>query len=178
MDNKNEVFPIVDNEGNVIGSILRNEAHNGSKQLHPVIHLHVFNSSGELYLQKRPKWKDIQPGRWDTACGGHIDYGETVNEALRREAMEELGMTVYAPVFLKKYIFESKREKELVYAFTANYNGSICPNATELDGGKFWTISEISSNLGIGIFTPNFENEFKTILIPTIQSINTHRTVK
>lgn len=61
-DNKNELFPWVDNEGNVIGHILRGEAHNGSKKLHPVVHLHVFNSQGELYLQKRPQWKDIQPG--------------------------------------------------------------------------------------------------------------------
>ena len=43
-DNKNELFPWVDNEGNVIGHILRGEAHNGSKKLHPVVHLHVFNS--------------------------------------------------------------------------------------------------------------------------------------
>ena len=69
-DNKNELFPWVDNEGNVIGHILRGEAHNGSKKLHPVVHLHVLNSQGELYLQKHPQWKDIQPGKWDTACGG------------------------------------------------------------------------------------------------------------
>jgi isopentenyldiphosphate isomerase len=44
-----------------------------------VVHLHVFNSRGELYLQKRPEWKDIQPGKWDTAVGGHIDLGESTN---------------------------------------------------------------------------------------------------
>ena len=42
-DNKNECFPLVDESGNVIGRISRGEAHNGSKQLHPVVHLHVFN---------------------------------------------------------------------------------------------------------------------------------------
>lgn len=76
-DNKKELFPIVDAAGNVLGSISRGEAHSGSKALHPVVHLHLFNSKGELFLQKRPEWKDIQPGKWDTACGGHIDYGET-----------------------------------------------------------------------------------------------------
>ena len=59
--------------------------------LHPVVHLHLFNSRGELYLQKRPEWKDIQPGRWDTAVGGHVDYGETVDEALRRECARSWG---------------------------------------------------------------------------------------
>ena len=53
-DNNQEMFPLVDEQGNIIGAATRGECHNGSKLLHPVIHLHVFNSKGELYLQKRP----------------------------------------------------------------------------------------------------------------------------
>lgn len=78
-DNNQEMFPIVDEQGNITGAATRGECHSGSKLLHPVIHLHVFNSKGDLYLQKRPEWKDIQPGKWDTAVGGHIDLGESVN---------------------------------------------------------------------------------------------------
>ena len=86
--NPNEIFPIVDSCGHTIGQATRGECHNGSKLLHPVVHLHVFNSRGELYLQKRALDKDIQPGKWDTAVGGHIDYGEGVTDALHREARE------------------------------------------------------------------------------------------
>lgn len=50
-DNNEEMFPIVDEEGNITGAATRGECHNGSKLLHPVVHLHVFNSKGELYLQ-------------------------------------------------------------------------------------------------------------------------------
>ena len=50
-DNKEEMFPIVDEQGNITGAATRGECHNGSKLLHPVVHLHVFNSKGELYLQ-------------------------------------------------------------------------------------------------------------------------------
>ena len=60
-DNNQEMFPLVDEQGNITGAATRGECHNGSKLLHPVIHLHVFNSKGELYMQKRPEWKDIQP---------------------------------------------------------------------------------------------------------------------
>lgn len=163
-DNKAELFPLVDEEGNILGSMTRGEAHDGSKKLHPVVHLHLFNSRGELYLQKRPDWKDIQPGKWDTACGGHVDLGESVDMALRREVREELGITDFSPRFIKKYVFESSRERELVNVHTAVYDGEVCPAADELDGGRFWTREEIAANIGKGVFTPNFESEYQAVI--------------
>lgn len=61
-DNNQEMFPVVDEQGNITGAATRGECHSGSKLLHLVVHLHIFNTRGELYLQKRPEWKDIQPG--------------------------------------------------------------------------------------------------------------------
>ena len=160
-DNQQERFPIVDEEGTVIGQATRGECHSGTKLLHPVVHLHVFDTQGRIYLQKRPEWKDIQPGKWDTAVGGHIDYGETREEALHREVREELGITDFTPVFMGKYVFESQREKELVYVHRTIYNGAIQPSQDELDGGRFWSMEEIRDAIGKGILTPNFESEFQ-----------------
>ena len=161
MDNKQEIFPIVDETGAVIGTATRGECHSGTKLLHPVVHLHVFNSCGDIYLQRRPDWKDIQPGKWDTAVGGHIDYGETPEEALRREVREELGITHFVPEFIGKYVFESQRERELVYVHRTTYDGDILPSAEELAGGRFWTKQEILQAMGQGILTPNFESEYR-----------------
>ncbi len=160
MDNKQELFPIVDPDGNVLGSIRRGDAHDGRKVLHPVVHLHLFNSRGELYLQRRPQWKDIQPGKWDTACGGHIDYGETPEEALEREVREELGVTGFTPRRICKYVFESRTERELVYVNTTVFDGPVSPSKDELDGGRFWSMEEIEENIGREVFTPNFEMEY------------------
>lgn len=173
-DNKNELFPWVDNEGNVIGHILRGEAHNGSKKLHPVVHLHVFNSKGELYLQKRPQWKDIQPGKWDTACGGHIDYGENVEQALKREVGEELGIHNFVPEKITSYIFESNIEREYVNVFATVYNSDVNPSKDELEGGRFWTLEDIENNIGQNVFTPNFEREYRNVVVPYLQKQNTH----
>lgn len=167
-DNSQEIFPIVDSEGNVIGKATRGECHGGSKLLHPVVHLHVMNVSGDLFLQKRPAWKDIQPGRWDTAVGGHIDYGEDVETALRREAYEELGLKTFVPRSLGKYEFESARERELVNVFMAQCDEADVHPSDELDGGRFWPIQEIVSQIGKGVFTPNFEQEFQRIVLPQI----------
>lgn len=158
-DNHEEIFPIVDEDGNIIGRATRGECHNGSKLLHPVVHLHLFDSEGRIYLQQRPLWKDIQPGKWDTAVGGHVDYGETIENALLREVNEELGLTDIKPCFLQRYVFESEREKELVHVFSTIYDGEIMPS-DELEGGRFWSIEEILTTIGKEILTPNFEQEY------------------
>lgn len=164
-DNQNEQFPIVDEKGNILGAVSRGHAHDGSKILHPVVHLHVFNSKGELYLQHRPAWKDIQPDKWDTAVGGHVDLGENIDQALHREVREELGITDFTPENLGHYVFESKREKELVYVHRCVYDGVITPSKEELNGGRFWTKQEIADQMGKGVFTSNFENEYKKFFL-------------
>lgn len=163
-DNSQELLPLVDEAGRVIGRVTRGECHDGSKLLHPVVHLHVFDAAGRLYLQQRPLWKDIQPGKWDTAVGGHVDYGEDIADALRREVREELGIEEFVPEFLLRYVFESERERELIHVYRTVYSGEIHPTA-ELDGGRFWTPEEIREAMGKDVLTPNFESEYLKLQI-------------
>ncbi|HEX2975064.1 MAG TPA: NUDIX domain-containing protein [Bacteroidales bacterium] len=157
-----EIFPIVDEDGNQTGLAPRSVCHDGkSMLLHPVVHLLLYNAEGELYLQKRSMTKDIQPGKWDTSVGGHVSPGEDIVDAVIRESSEELGIAVEKPVFEGKYIWQSDRERELVYTFSATANEAPLVNRDEIDEGRFWKIEEISSHLGRNIFTPNFENEFR-----------------
>jgi isopentenyldiphosphate isomerase len=159
-----EMFPVVDEDGNEISLASRDLCHDGkSMLLHPVVHLHLFNKKRELFLQKRASTKDLLPGKWDSSVGGHVNPGETPEEALRRETEEELGMKAVNFRFRKKYIWESSRERELVYSFTASSYETPVINPDEIDEGRFWSLAEIRDNLGKGIFTPNFEYEFKML---------------
>lgn len=161
---KEEWFPVVDEAGNVVGKATRRECHSGSMLLHPVVHLHIFDSQGRLYLQRRSMNKDIQPGKWDTAVGGHVDYGETIDEALHREVREELGITSFEPIHNFTYHFRSRIEREMVYSYRTVYEGDIKVDPVEIDEGKYWAIEDIISNIGQGVFTPNFEDEFAKLL--------------
>lgn len=158
-DNAQEILPLVDGEGHVVGKATRAECHGADRPLHPVVHLHVFNSRGELYLQRRPAWKDVQPDKWDTAVGGHMAYGETPEEALRRETAEEIGLTDFQAEFVERYVFECPRERELVYVYRVTTDDTPRPSA-ELDGGRYFPADEIRRLIGTGCFTPNFEQEW------------------
>lgn len=170
-ENDKELVPLVDEKGNVTGCATRSEVHNGSMLLHPVVHLHLFNREGQLFLQRRPAWKTIQPGKWDTAVGGHVDFGEEIPVALRRETLEEIGMTQFHAVHVVNYVFESAVEKELVNVFAAKATLQNPVPSAELDGGRFWDLSEIEEAIGKNILTPNFENEYLRILKPRLAQI-------
>lgn len=157
------MLPIVDESGNVRAQASRDFCHGGTKPLHPVVHLHVLNRRGELYLQQRGAHKDLLPLKWDTAVGGHVAYGEYIAEALYREAAEELDLHNFFPQWLCSYVYESQREKELVSVFATVGGFTLRPDRDEVRDGRFWSAEEIAQTLGTGVFTPNFESEYARI---------------
>ena len=164
-DNSTELLPIVDEGGNVQGCATRGECHDGSKRLHPVVHLHLLNDGGQLYLQQRPQWKDIQPGKWDTAVGGHVAAGESVEAAARRELSEELGITG-EPEFFFNSIIKNSVESELVTVFKLVSDGPFDFSKEEIDEVRFFDLADFAepANRLRDDFTPNLQKELADIL--------------
>ena len=154
-----EILDIVNETGEVLGQATRAEIHR-RRLLHRVVHLLVFNSKGELLLQKRSQLKDIAPGKWDTSVGGHVEHGETIDQALRREMEEELGFYNCETAFQYSYIHSNAVETELVYSFRCSYEGEIRFNPLEITEIRFWDLSDIRDALGSDIFSENFRDEF------------------
>lgn len=158
-----EMFPLIDENGIVTGQAARSYVHGGSRLLHPVVHLHVVSRHDNLLMQKRSPKKDICPLMWDTAVGGHVTYGEQIQEALFREASEELGLRDFNPLFIDSYVYENSRERELVCIFAAVGDFAVTPDPEEVIQVKWWPFEDIQKNLGKSVFTPNFEGEFTRI---------------
>ncbi|MHB8881771.1 MAG: NUDIX hydrolase [Thermodesulfovibrionales bacterium] len=160
-----EMLEIVDKEGNVLGRAARSVLHADPSLIHRVVHVLVFNDSGELLLQRRSMNKDVAPGKWDTSVGGHISPGEDPPAAARREMREELG--IEGPddlAFLHTYLFTNHRESELVSTFRCTCNGGFSINRDEIDEVRYWTMDEIREGLGRSLFSRHFEQEIRTYL--------------
>ena len=160
LDRNEEMLPVVEPSGVVVGQMARSYAHKGHFLLHPVVHLHIIDREGRIFLQKRSATKDLYPGRWDTAVGGHIVYGESVSEALSREAQEELDFYDFNPVFIDSYEYQSPTEKELICLFACVGNFDINPRNLEVDAGRYFSEEEILRS-DRSLFTPNFLSEYE-----------------
>jgi 16S rRNA (adenine1518-N6/adenine1519-N6)-dimethyltransferase len=136
-----EIFDVVDEADVVVLQMSRHEVHR-MKKLHRAVHVFVFNDTGELFLQRRSKWKDMHPLRWDSSAAGHVNAGQTYDETAPREIEEELG--VQASVEPLATIAPSEATGwEHVRLYRARHDGPFRLNMAELDGGGFFTPEQI-----------------------------------
>lgn len=164
MEHQEELLEVVNEKGEIIKALPRSEVHGNPSLMHRVVHVLVFNKEGSLLLQKRSMNKDVAPGKWDTSVGGHVNSGESLYQALKREMEEELGINTCVPEFLYTYIHSNPHETELVYTYSCIHDGKIVFQKDEIDEVRAWKLDEIKQNMGKGILSDNFEHEIKTYL--------------
>jgi isopentenyldiphosphate isomerase len=164
MDTQEEFLDIVTEEGEIIKSLPRSEVHGNPSLIHRVVHVLVFNTSEHLFLQKRSMDKDVAPGKWDTSVGGHVNSGESLEDAVKREMGEELGIKSCGHEFLYSYIHSNSYETELVYTYSCIYDGKIVVQQDEIDEVRAWRLEDIRQKIGAGFFSDNFEHEIQTYL--------------
>lgn len=158
------MFQLVDRNGNPVGQASRAECHGNPLLIHLVVHLHLFDGQGRLYLQKRSMSKDTNPGRWDTSVGGHVSAGEEVPHALLREAREELDIDARGAVFLYSWLSEGTYESEMASCYMLESEQAITPDPGEIEEGRHFTLDEVRQMMGTGALTPMFEREWPMLL--------------
>lgn len=88
-----EIVDVVDKNNRVLSQISKDEAHQKGL-LHRCIISQVIDSSGRWTLVKQAGDRQ-DPGQYVSPVGGHIQAGESEEDALAREALEEMGLTVF-----------------------------------------------------------------------------------
>lgn len=160
-----EIYDVVDENDLVLGQASRSHIHK-NHLLHRSVHIFVFNFDKELFLQKRALCKDENPGLWDTSSAGHVDAGESYDEAAHRELFEELNLkaelinSIKIPACKETY-------GEHVQAYTCVSNDAIKVNPEEISEGAFFDIAQIQSQISSdpSQYTSSFKLIFNQICV-------------
>ena len=139
-----EIFDIVNERDEVIGQAPRKEVH-ARGLWHRAIHVLVFNSRGEIFLQKRSLKKDIAAGKWDSSSSGHLDTGEDYDACAVRELREELGLTLPQPP-QRLFKIEACQETgwEFCWIYRGTSDGPFTLHPEEIETGDWFTPEAVS----------------------------------
>lgn len=139
-----EIFDIVNERDEAVGRAPRSEVHARGLR-HRAVHVLVFNARGEVFLQKRSRLKDRQPGVWDSSASGHVDSGEDYDAGVLREVREELGVTLAEPPerWFKLDACEAT-DQEFVWVYRTRHEGPFALPAEEIERGGWFTAAEVT----------------------------------
>jgi isopentenyldiphosphate isomerase len=154
MSPADEIVVIVDEHNNVVGAAPRWEMR-AQRLPHRSTYILVFNSQGELYVQKRTMTKDVFPGYYDPACGGVVLAGESYEVGAVRELAEEMGIHDVPLTRLFTFYFTDERTSVWGAVFTCVYDGEVVLQPEEVESGEFVPPDEILQRAQTAPYTPD-----------------------
>ena len=156
-------YPIVNDLDQIIGHRKKDQSYKERSMLRSV-QIFVYNSKGELYIQKRSKNKSRYPSYFCASVAGHVEPGENYEQAATREIKEELGLKKIENLkfITKEKTPVGKNNYAMMTFFTTNTDQEIILREEEIDSGDFYTIENIKQLiLKNNLFTPGFLHFFK-----------------
>src|SRR5205809_7972093 len=140
-----EIFDVVNDRDEVIGRQSRREVHRLGL-MHRAVHVLVFNSRGQVFLQKRSMSKDRQPGLWDSSSSGHLETGENYDACAVRELREEIGLKLSTvPKQLFKLPASPQTDQEHVWVYRCEAEGPFELDKSEIERGDWFSPDELSA---------------------------------
>ena len=169
-DNQEDMLILVDSSDNEIGFLSKSECHMGAGQLHRAFSVFIFNSSGEVLIQKRSPQKELWGLHWSNSCCSHPRKNENIESAVNRRLAEEL--TIQCPIhFLYKFTYQENfgnvgSEHELCYVYVGLFDGEIKADPNEVAEYKFLSPQKLDREIKTSSenFTPWMQMEWNTIL--------------
>lgn len=144
-----ERLAIVDENDQVVGSGYRRDIHaNGLR--HRAVHVLIEHPDGRILLQKRSRMKDVNPGAWDTSAAGHVDFGESYEDAAYREVQEELGFTPQWLTPVGRLDAAGNTGWEFVQVYCVSHAGPFRHNSHEIEALSWFEPAEIINMIESG----------------------------
>ena len=154
MDPGDEIVAIGNDQNRVVGETSRRDMR-ARRLPHRATYVLVFNSSGELFVQKRTMTKDVFPGYYDTAAGGVVLAGESYLTGALREVEEEMGIRGVALRSLFEFCYQDERSIVWGAAFSCVYDGDLVLQEEEVAGGVFMRIPDVLREIETKPYTPD-----------------------
>lgn len=139
-----EYLDIVNKQDEVIGRAEQSEIYE-KKLTHRIVHILIFNDRGEIALQLQSQNKKFCPLHWVSSAAGHVQTGETYEEAALRELEEEIGVNLPL-IFLRKDLYLVSGQDnffKFITAFKAVYNGPFEINPLEVEKVEYFSLATI-----------------------------------
>jgi isopentenyl-diphosphate delta-isomerase len=119
--------------------------------LHRAFSIFLFNPQGKILLQQRALTKYHSAGLWTNTCCSHPRPGETLENAVARRLMEEMGITTKVSKAFD-FIYQAElpdnlNEYEFDHVFIGNYDDEVRPNHLEVANFVYQSIEEVEANL-------------------------------
>jgi isopentenyldiphosphate isomerase len=157
------IYDIVNENDEVIDKAKYSEVYS-KKLLHRIVHVFVFNSKGELFIQKRSQRVIEYPGYYTSSASGMVPIGEDYLNTAKKELKEELGMESDLDFLFKVRV--KKPYNRFLAVFKTIYDGELSISVDEVSGGKFLSIKKIKNQMQNKKmkFTPGFKAAFNEYL--------------
>ena len=145
-----EEIILVDEQDNAIGTMEKMEAHRRGV-LHRAFSIVLFNSSGELLLQRRADNKYHSSGLWTNTCCSHPLPDESIHDAAQRRLKYEMGINL-KPEFAFKFIYKTSLDRSLIeheldYVFIGTFDGEPDINKEEVSDWKFMNLKDLRNDI-------------------------------
>ncbi|MCC8013852.1 MAG: NUDIX domain-containing protein [Eubacterium sp.] len=129
-----------------------------------VVHICIFNSKGEMLIQKRQLVKHAFPDMWDLSAGGSVISGETSSEGAERETLEELGLKTDLSKKMPRLTFFCENIFDDYYIISKDIDlDELTLQESEVSEVKWADLEEIIDKIKKGVFVPYKESLIKLL---------------
>jgi len=167
---ENEELILVDEHDVELGTMSKSASHDGDGVLHRAFSLFLFDDAGRLLLQQRAPSKRLWPMYWSNSVCSHPRSGETIDEAVERRALDELGISDLSARFVYKFRYQARfgelgSEHELCHVFVGRITGDVAPNRSEIEAVRYANVADLAIEIdrNAAEFTPWFRMEWQRL---------------